>query len=219
MITLNINKKNYNVDVDPETPLLWVLRDVINLVGTKYGCGVAQCGACVVHLNGEAVRSCVTKVSRAEGKKVVTIEGLSEKNDHPLQKARILLFLYVLGWANIKNGVLRIKHLLTRKEDRKKFLTVAIHKLKKQWFLVSLNIIGFLLIAWTINFLIDLLAYETCLYLSLKTDGILAESSSEWTILLFFKNLTVIPLTLIFDTVLLLWLANKLSGLRKIDLV
>ena len=136
-----------------------------------------------------------------------------------IESARILLFLYVLGWANIKNGVLRIKHLLTRKEDRKKFLTVAIHKLKKQWFLVSLNIIGFLLIAWTINFLIDLLAYETCLYLSLKTDGILAESSSEWTILLFFKNLTVIPLTLIFDTVLLLWLANKLSGLRKIDLV
>ena len=136
-----------------------------------------------------------------------------------IESARILLFLYVLGWANIKNGVLRIKHLLTRKEDRKKFLTVVIHKLKKQWFLVSLNIIGFLLIAWTINFLIDLLAYETCLYLSLKTDGILAESSSEWTILLFFKNLTVIPLTLIFDTVLLLWLANKLSGLRKIDLV
>ncbi len=87
MITLNVNKKNYNVDVSPDTPLLWVLRDVIGLEGTKYGCGVAQCGACVVHLNGEAVRSCVTKVSRAEGQKVVTIEGLSEKGDHPLQKA------------------------------------------------------------------------------------------------------------------------------------
>src|SRR5918994_4890704 len=87
MITLNINKKNYNVDVDPNTPLLWVLRDELDLVGTKYGCGVAQCGACVVHLNGEAVRSCVTKVSRAAGQKVVTIEGLSENNDHPLQKA------------------------------------------------------------------------------------------------------------------------------------
>lgn len=135
-----------------------------------------------------------------------------------IESARILLFLYVLGLANIKNGVLRIKHLLTSKVDRKKFFTIAIQKLKQQWFLVGLNIIGFLLIAWGINFLIDLLAYETCLYLSLKTDGILAESSSEWTILLFFKNLTVIPLTLIFDTVLLLWLANKLSGLRKIDL-
>ena len=87
MITLNVNQKTYNVDVNPDMPLLWVLRDVIGLVGTKYGCGVAQCGACVVHLDGEAVRSCVTKVSRAEGQKVVTIEGLSENGDHPLQKA------------------------------------------------------------------------------------------------------------------------------------
>jgi isoquinoline 1-oxidoreductase alpha subunit len=87
MIKLTINKKNYELDIDPETPLLWVLRDTIGLVGTKYGCGVAQCGACVVHLNGEAVRSCVTKISRAAGQNVVTIEGLSEKNDHPLQKA------------------------------------------------------------------------------------------------------------------------------------
>jgi isoquinoline 1-oxidoreductase subunit alpha len=87
MITLNINKKTYNLEVDPDTPLLWVLRDELDLVGTKYGCGMAQCGACVVHLNGEAVRSCVTKVSRAAGQKVVTIEGLAENNDHPLQKA------------------------------------------------------------------------------------------------------------------------------------
>lgn len=87
MIKLNINNRNIEVDVDPETPLLWVLRDTIGLVGTKYGCGVAQCGACVVHLNGDAVRSCITKVSRAIGQKVVTIEGLSENNDHPLQKA------------------------------------------------------------------------------------------------------------------------------------
>ena len=87
MITLNINKKTYNLEVDPDTPLLWVLRDELDLVGTKYGCGMAQCGACVVHLNGVAVRSCVTKVSRAAGQKVVTIEGLAENNDHPLQKA------------------------------------------------------------------------------------------------------------------------------------
>ena len=87
MISLNVNQKTYQVDVSPDMPLLWVLRDFISLTGTKYGCGVAQCGACVVHLDGEAVRSCITKVSRAEGKKVVTIEGLSEKNDHPLQKA------------------------------------------------------------------------------------------------------------------------------------
>jgi isoquinoline 1-oxidoreductase alpha subunit len=99
MIKLNINKKNYEVDVDPNTPLLWVLRDTIGLVGTKYGCGMAQCGACTVHLNGDAVRSCVTKVSRAEGQKVVTIEGLSENNDHPLQKAWIELDVPQCGYC------------------------------------------------------------------------------------------------------------------------
>ena len=99
MITLNINKKTYNVEVDPEMPLLWALRDVIGLVGTKYGCGVAQCGACVVHLNGEAVRSCVTKVKRAQGGKITTIEGLSEKNDHPLQRAWIELDVPQCGYC------------------------------------------------------------------------------------------------------------------------
>ena len=99
MITLNINNKNYTVDVDPETPLLWVLRDTLGLVGTKYGCGIAQCGACTVHLNGQAVRSCVTKVSSAAGRKVVTIEGLSEKNDHPLQKAWIELDVPQCGYC------------------------------------------------------------------------------------------------------------------------
>jgi len=87
MISLNVNKKAHEVAVDPDMPLLWVLRDVLNLTGTKYGCGVAQCGACTVHLNGEAVRSCMTKVSRAAGQEVITIEGLSENNDHALQKA------------------------------------------------------------------------------------------------------------------------------------
>ena len=99
MITLNINKKTYNVDVDPDTPLLWVLRDTLGLVGTKYGYGMAQCGACVVHLNGEAVRSCVAKVSRAVGQKVVTIEGLAEKNDHPLQKAWLELDVPQCGYC------------------------------------------------------------------------------------------------------------------------
>jgi isoquinoline 1-oxidoreductase alpha subunit len=87
MISLNVNQKTYQLDVDPNMPLLWAIRDVIGLTGTKYGCGVAQCGACTVHLNGEAVRSCVTKVSRAAGQKVVTIEGLSTNNNHPLQLA------------------------------------------------------------------------------------------------------------------------------------
>lgn len=87
MISLNVNQKTYQVDVSPDMPLLWVIRDIIGLTGTKYGCGVAQCGACVVHMNGEALRSCVTKVSRAEGQQIMTIEGLSQNNDHPLQLA------------------------------------------------------------------------------------------------------------------------------------
>jgi aerobic-type carbon monoxide dehydrogenase small subunit (CoxS/CutS family) len=87
IIKLNVNGKDHSLDVDPQMPLLWAIRDVVGLKGTKYGCGVAQCGACTVHLNGEAVRSCVTKVSRAAGQKVVTIEGLSKNNDHPVQRA------------------------------------------------------------------------------------------------------------------------------------
>jgi len=85
---LNINGLNKSVDVDEDTPLLWVLRDDLNLVGTKYGCGIAQCGACTVHVDGTAMRSCSLPISALEdNQKVTTIEGLSEKGDHPLQKA------------------------------------------------------------------------------------------------------------------------------------
>ncbi|MBD0293677.1 MAG: hypothetical protein ICV84_00525 [Flavisolibacter sp.] len=129
-----------------------------------------------------------------------------------VESARILLFLYVLGLASIKNGVLRIRRLFTHRDNRKQQLSAAMQKLKKQWFPILLNIIGFLLIAAVINYLIDLLAYETCLYLTLKEDGILADSSSEWTILLFFKNLSVIPFTLVFEAVFLLWMTNKFQS-------
>ena len=95
-------------------------------------------------------------------------------------------------------------------------LTIAVQKMKKQWPAVVLNSIGFLLIAGAINYLIDALAYKTCLYLALKKQGILAASSSEWAILLFFKNLSVIPFTLIFETVFLLWVTNKLKDTGKI---
>ena len=78
------------MDVAPDTPLLWVVRETLGLTGTKFGCGMALCGACTIHLDGEAVRSCVTPVRRAAGKKVVTIEGLSPNSSHPLQKAWIL---------------------------------------------------------------------------------------------------------------------------------
>ncbi|MDW7692231.1 (2Fe-2S)-binding protein [Flammeovirgaceae bacterium SG7u.111] len=84
---LNINGKNHEVDVDPSTPMLWVLRDNLNLPGTKYGCGVAQCGACTIHLGGIAMRACSLPVSQVGNRPVTTIEGLSENGDHPLQKA------------------------------------------------------------------------------------------------------------------------------------
>ncbi len=84
---LNINGKSRDIDVDSSTPLLWVLRDHMNLVGTKYGCGIAQCGACTVHLDGSAVRACMTTVASVGNKEVTTIEGLSENGDHPVQQA------------------------------------------------------------------------------------------------------------------------------------
>ncbi|MHA6249563.1 (2Fe-2S)-binding protein [Pontibacter sp. CAU 1760] len=86
-INLNVNGKKQVVDVDPNTPVLWVLRDHLNLVGTKFGCGMAQCGACTIHLDGNAIRSCVLPVASVEGKSITTIEGLSENGDHPVQKA------------------------------------------------------------------------------------------------------------------------------------
>ena len=89
MISLSVNGKRHDVDVSPGTPLLWVLRDAIGLTGTKFGCGLGQCGACTVHLDGRAVRSCQTPASAATGKKITTIEGLSSDSSHPLQKAWI----------------------------------------------------------------------------------------------------------------------------------
>lgn len=89
MISLNVNGKFHNIDVSSDTPLLWVIRDTIGLTGTKFGCGMAQCGACTVHLDGKAIRSCVTPVDAAVGKKIITIEGLSSDSSHPLQRAWI----------------------------------------------------------------------------------------------------------------------------------
>lgn len=87
MIALTVNGRTHNVEVSPEMPLLWALRDVIGLTGVKFGCGMALCGACTVHVNGEAVRSCVFPVSAAVGKTVVTIEGLSPNGTHAVQRA------------------------------------------------------------------------------------------------------------------------------------
>jgi isoquinoline 1-oxidoreductase subunit alpha len=89
IFNLKINGKKHQVDVDPATPVLWVLRDHLDLVGTKYGCGIAACGACTILLEGNAVRSCQLPVSQLENKSILTIEGLSENGDHPVQKAWI----------------------------------------------------------------------------------------------------------------------------------
>ncbi len=88
-VTLNVNGRDYTIDVLPDTPLLWAIRDNIGLTGTKYGCGIAQCGACTVHVNGEAVRSCVLPVTAVAGKTIATIEGLSDDRSHPVQRAWI----------------------------------------------------------------------------------------------------------------------------------
>jgi isoquinoline 1-oxidoreductase alpha subunit len=89
MPTLNINGRNMSVEAAADTPLLWAIREQLQMTGTKFGCGAGLCGACTVHINGEAVRSCQTSLSDAAGKKITTIEGLSVKGDHPLQKAWI----------------------------------------------------------------------------------------------------------------------------------
>jgi len=89
MMKLNINGRSVSVDVPDDTPLLWVIREELQMTGTKFGCGAGLCGACTVHLNGEAVRSCQTRVSAAAGKQIVTIEGLDPNGQHPLQRAWI----------------------------------------------------------------------------------------------------------------------------------
>ncbi len=96
---LNINGESHQLDVDPTTPMLWVLRDHMKLVGTKYGCGIAQCGACTVHVGDNAVRSCQLPVSAVGEQEITTIEGLSEHGDHPVQKAWLETDVYQCGYC------------------------------------------------------------------------------------------------------------------------
>lgn len=96
---LRVNGKDHDLSVEPDTPLLWVLRDHLRLTGTKYGCGIALCGACTVHLNGQPIRSCVTPVSAVAGQEVVTIEGLSADSSHPVQRAWIAVDVPQCGYC------------------------------------------------------------------------------------------------------------------------
>ena len=99
MITLNVNGKARQVDVPPDMPLLWAIREKLELTGTKFGCGIAQCGVCTVHVDGQPVRSCITPAGSVVGKKITTIEGLSAKSDHPVQKAWIELDVPQCGFC------------------------------------------------------------------------------------------------------------------------
>jgi aerobic-type carbon monoxide dehydrogenase small subunit (CoxS/CutS family) len=113
-LTLRVNGRDHTVDVPPDMPLLWTLRDVLGLTGTKYGCGVAQCGACTVHLDGQAVRSCVTPVSRVQGHAVTTIEGLAAGGSHPVQSAWIAEEVAQCGYCQ-PGQVMSAAALLTSK--------------------------------------------------------------------------------------------------------
>ncbi len=99
MISLNVNGKQHSVDVEDDMPLLWVLRDELGLTGSKYGCGVAVCGACTVHVDGQPMRSCVMPASAMAGKKITTIEGLSPNGSHPVQKAWVKLQVPQCGYC------------------------------------------------------------------------------------------------------------------------
>jgi isoquinoline 1-oxidoreductase alpha subunit len=114
MLKLNVNGKNHQVDVEPEMPLLWVLRDQLGMTGTKFGCGIAQCGACTVHINGEPVRSCAYPASAAVGSKVLTIEGLSKDGTHPVQRAWKALDVPQCGYCQ-SGQVLAAAALLRKK--------------------------------------------------------------------------------------------------------
>jgi len=113
---LSINGTKQVVDVDPSMPLLWVIRDHIGLTGTKFGCGIAQCGACTIHLNGNAVRSCVLPVSAVGDKTITTIEGISEENNHPVQKAWVTAQVPQCGYCQ-SGQIMSATALLEKKND------------------------------------------------------------------------------------------------------
>ncbi len=116
MVELNVNGTAHKLDVEPQMPLLWVLRDVIGLTGTKYGCGVAQCGACTVHVDGEVMRSCSVPASQVAGKRIVTIEGLSPDASHPVQRAWVAHDVPQCGYC--QSGQIMAAAALLRKNPK-----------------------------------------------------------------------------------------------------
>jgi isoquinoline 1-oxidoreductase subunit alpha len=116
VITLRVNGKTYQVDAEPTTPLLWVLRDNIGLIGTKYGCGIAQCGACTVHVDGQAMRSCVMPISTVINRDITTIEGLSQDSQHPVQRAWVEHDVPQCGYCQ-SGQIMAVAALLARNPD------------------------------------------------------------------------------------------------------
>ena len=116
MISLSINGQSHNADVEDTTPLLWVLRDTIGLTGTKYGCGIARCGACTIHVDGQPMKACQLQASAAVGKKITTIEGLSKDNSHPVQQAWVEIGVPQCGYCQ-SGQIMSAAALLARRKN------------------------------------------------------------------------------------------------------
>jgi len=123
-VAISVNGNTVQVEAEPETPLLWVLREHLKLTGTKFGCGEGLCGACTIHLDGVAVRSCKTPIAKAQGKKITTIEGLSANGDHPLQKAFIAEQVPQCGYCQ-SGQIMQAAALLTKNKHPKREQIVA----------------------------------------------------------------------------------------------
>ncbi|CCH52862.1 hypothetical protein BN8_01899 [Fibrisoma limi BUZ 3] len=127
-----------------------------------------------------------------------------------IESARFLLFFYALGLTNVRTGLSKLVQLVRNKAGRSSGWRLAIKNLRQNWLTMLVNFVAFLLIAWLFNALINHIAYETCLYITLKGRQLISEQSSEWALILFFKNISVIPFALIFQAILILWLTNRL---------
>jgi hypothetical protein len=129
-----------------------------------------------------------------------------------IESSRLAVILYALGLASIKAGIAKIIRFIRNKTTRRENWQIAVTKLRQQWLAILINFGVFLLVAFSLNLLIDHIAYGTCLYIVLKTSQLLSDQSSEWVLILFFKNLSVIPFTLVFQTLFIFWITNRLPA-------
>lgn len=134
-----------------------------------------------------------------------------------IESARVALVFYALGLANLKSGFIKVIRVVKDKESRRHNWRVAINKLRQQWSTILINLVAFLLIAYLFNLLIDHIAYETCLYITLMAHRLISEQSSVWALILFFKNVSVIPFTLVFQALFILWITNRLPNSQTLS--